>query len=131
MAFMNPAYLSAPLAVLEGAHSLDDALESLLRGAVDAFTAGSTGRGDAQGRRRVRDRIEDALTRWLEPAAARALAHYLVTLLQGLAAQARDGATSDDLELVATEALAGLRAREIIPTRSSRVVSTKYRRRRG
>ena len=39
------------------------------------------------------------------------LARHLITVLQGLAIQARDGATRDDLEQVAHEVLQGLTAR--------------------
>jgi hypothetical protein len=63
-------------------------------------------------RRRMSDKIADALTHWLDQGAANSLARYLTAVMQGLSIQARDGATRRDLEQVVDEVIAGLRARE-------------------
>lgn len=60
----------------------------------------------------MHDKIVDALTRWLDESAANSLARYLMTVMLGLAIQARDRATRLDLEQVVDEVVASLRARE-------------------
>lgn len=54
----------------------------------------------AKRRTGFREAISEQLLRWLPEADARSLARYLVTVLQGLSVQARDGATMDDLRPV-------------------------------
>jgi len=111
------------------AETLEGTIELLLRRAVDAVTDPSGERGCmistgmiecaselaglaselAARRRRMRDHIADALTRWLDEAAAGALARYVIVVVQGLAVQVRDGATRDELHQVVDQAVAGLR----------------------
>jgi len=114
------------------AKTLKGTVKNLLRSAVDAATD-SNGEGGcmistgliqcasehadlasdlADRRRRMREKIADALTSWLDKCAANSLARYLTTVILGLAIQARDGATRLDLEQVVDEVVAGLRARE-------------------
>lgn len=59
----------------------------------------------AERRTAFRQAIGEQLLRWLSEADARNLARYLVTVLQGLSIQARDGATMDDLHPVIELAL--------------------------
>jgi AcrR family transcriptional regulator len=126
------AGLPRGLTNLPAAKTLPGMVKSLLRSAVDAVIDPSGEGGcmistgmiqcasenadlasDLAGRRRqTRDQIAGALTRWLPEAAARSLARYLTAVAQGLAIQARDGATRLDLEQVVDEVVAGLKARE-------------------
>jgi len=124
--------LPGALSNLSTAKTLNGMVKGLLHRAVDAVTDPS-GEGGcmissgliqcasehaalasdlADRRRRMRDEIADALTRWLDKDAANSLARYLTTVMQGLSIQARDGATRLDLERVVDEVVAGLRARE-------------------
>jgi len=57
----------------------------------------------------MRHLISKALLRWIDRARADPLARYLVTVLQGLSVQARDGATHDELKQVVDQVLAGIR----------------------
>ena len=72
---------------------------------------GELARDLASRRRCMRDTIALTLSRWLDGPAARAQAGYLAAVLQGLSIQARDGAGRKELQGVADEAVAGLRAR--------------------
>ena len=123
--------LPGALSDLHDAQSLEGLAESVLRRGVEAVTDPegeggcmvSTGliqcaseHADlasdlAERRRRMRDTLARAFGRWLDEEAAMGLARHLITVLQGLAIQARDGATRDDLEQVAHEVLQGLTAR--------------------
>ncbi|MNT62892.1 hypothetical protein D3C72_2006550 [compost metagenome] len=58
----------------------------------------------------MRHSISKALLRWIDRAHADPLARYLVTVLQGLSVQARDGATHDELKPVVDQVSAGIRA---------------------
>ena len=118
---------------LAGADSLEDAVAALLRAAIRAATASpgergcmvSTGlvqcaaehddlaRDLAERRRAMRDAIAHALSDWVATPEAEALAGYLVVVLQGLSVQARDGASRAELERVADEVTAGVRARRL------------------
>lgn len=118
---------------LAQAETLDEAVSGLLRAGIRAATGSPGERGcmvsggmvqcaaehddlasDLAARRRsIRDAVARSLSRWLDDAAAGALAGYLVVLLQGLSVQARDGASREDLERVAEEAIAGFRARRL------------------
>lgn len=120
------------------AESLDMAVGGLLRAAIDAaidpllergcmvstgllacaVEHGELARDLAARRRAVRDAIAEALSRWLERPKAEALAGYLCVVLQGLSVQARDGGSREDLEGLADEALAGIRARRLGAHRS-------------
>lgn len=128
-------YRSLPGALdsLAQAESLDEAVEKLLLGAVDAATASPSERGcmvssgmaecavenegvarDLTDRRQgIRDAIALTLQRWMDRPTANALASYLSAVMQGLSVQARDGASRDELEHVADEAIAGFRARRL------------------
>jgi len=131
-----PRLEGSSLSTLSPAKTLNASVKSLLRGAVHAATDPSGEGGcmistgmiqcasehadlaaDLVGRRRrMRDEIAGALTRWLPKDAAHSLARYLITVIQGLAVQARDGATRSELEQVVDEVVAGLRP----PERNSR-----------
>jgi AcrR family transcriptional regulator len=124
--------LPGALSNLTTAETLHGMVKSLLRSAVDAVTDPNGERGCmistgmiqcasehaelatdlAERRRRIRDKIADALKHWLDQGAANSLARYLTTVVQGLSIQARDGATRRDLEQVVDEVIVGLRARE-------------------
>jgi AcrR family transcriptional regulator len=124
--------LPGALSNLSSAKTLHAMVKSLLCNAVDAVTDPSGERGCmistgliqcapahaslaselADRRRKMRDQIASALTSWLDRRAANSLARYLTAVMQGLAIQARDGATRADLEEMVNEVVAGLRARE-------------------
>lgn len=121
--------LPGALTALATAETLEGTVEQVLHRAVDAVTDPSGERGCmistgmlqcagelaglaselAGRRRRMRDQIAGALARWLDDAAASALARHVIVVVQGLAIQARDGATREDLEQVVGDAVAGLR----------------------
>jgi hypothetical protein len=61
----------------------------------------------------MRDTITLKLESWLDRDHAAPLSRYLVTVLQGLSVQARDGASRQDLKQVASEVVAGIRARSL------------------
>ncbi|MES5047258.1 MULTISPECIES: TetR/AcrR family transcriptional regulator [Rhizobium] len=67
----------------------------------------------AERRGMMRDTITLKLASWLDRDHAAHLSHYLVTVLQGLSVQARDGASRQDLKQVASEVLAGIKARSL------------------
>lgn len=52
--------------------------------------------------------VEAQMSAWLDPARARATARYLLTVMQGIAVQARDGATREELQETIDLALAAL-----------------------
>ena len=115
------------------AESLDEAVVGLFREAISAVTRSPTERGcmvssgmlqcapehhalarDLAARRgAMRDAVAESLSRWLEPPAAATLAGYLIVVLQGLSVQARDGASRDELQRWADEAVSGIRARRL------------------
>ena len=117
---------------LSPAKTLSGTIKSLLRNAVDAITDPKEERGCmvstgmihcapehadlaselADRRRSTRDQIAVALTQWLPKDSAHSLARYLTAVMQGLAIQARDGATRLELDEVIEEVIAGLKARE-------------------
>ncbi len=128
-------YQSLPGALngLTQAEHLEEAAETLLLDAVRAATASPSERGcmvssglvecavENEGvardlldrRRRIRDAIALTLERWVDQPTAKTLASYLAAVMQGLSIQARDGASRDELEHVANEAIAGFRARGV------------------
>ena len=59
-------------------------------------------------RQRIRDAIAREFGRWLEPAAAEVTAAHVVAVMQGLAVQARDGASRAELEGVVDVVVAGI-----------------------
>jgi AcrR family transcriptional regulator len=123
------AGLPGALDGMKGAETLEQAVTGLLDAAVRAVTAECRGcmisTGLIEGateqqelarelgdrRRALRDRIADALSRWLERAEAERLAAYLSAVQQGMSVQARDGATSKELSRIADETVAGIVAR--------------------
>ncbi|MFC6390460.1 TetR/AcrR family transcriptional regulator [Methylorubrum zatmanii] len=66
----------------------------------------------ADRRAAFRRAIETSLLRWLSPADAQELARYLVTILQGLSMQARDGATMEELRPIVELALSTVAQKE-------------------
>ena len=133
-------YRSLPGALdgLAQAENLDEAVEKLLLGAIRAATASPSERGCmvssglvecavenqavanelVDRRRGIRDAIASTLERWVDRPTANALAGYLSAMMQGLSIQARDGASRDELERAADEAIAGMRARGLGRSRS-------------
>jgi AcrR family transcriptional regulator len=123
------AGLPGALDGMKGAETLEQAVTGLLDAAIRAVTAEDRGcmisTGLIEGateqqelarelgdrRRALRDRIADALSRWLERAEAERLAAYLSAVQQGMSVQARDGATSKELSRIADETVAGIVAR--------------------
>jgi AcrR family transcriptional regulator len=124
--------LIGALHVLEPSGSLIDAVEALLRRAVAAATD-STGEGgcmistamvqcDAEHaeiardlverRRAIFEKIAVGLEHWLDENSAHALARYLMSVMQGLTVQARDGVEKADMERVVDNVIAGLSARD-------------------
>jgi AcrR family transcriptional regulator len=126
-------YQSLPGALdgLAQAKDLDEAVEKLLQGAIHAATASPSERGCmvssgmvecaveneeaaknlTDRRRGIRDAIASTMERWMDRPTANTLASYLSAVIQGLSVQARDGASRDELERVADEAIAGIQAR--------------------
>lgn len=123
------AGLPGALDGMEGAETLGQAVTGLLAAAIRAVTAEGRGCMISTGlvesateqqelarelgdrRRALRDRIADALSRWLERSEAERLAAYLSAVQQGMSVQARDGATAKDLSRIADETVAGIVAR--------------------
>jgi len=123
------ADLPGALDGMEGAETLGQAVTGLLDAAIRAVTAEDRGcmisTGLVEGateqqelarelgdrRRALRDRIADALSRWLERSEAERLAAYLSAVQQGMAVQARDGATAEELSNIADETVAGILAK--------------------
>ena len=62
-------------------------------------------------RRAIRDALAAEFGRWLSPDMASATAGHIAAVMQGLAVQARDGASRADLEVVVEEVIAGIKAR--------------------
>jgi AcrR family transcriptional regulator len=113
--------------------SLHETVETLLNRAVDAVTDPDEERGCmissgmiqcsedyadlarelAERRGMMRDTITLKLESWLDRDHAAPLSRYLVTVLQGLSVQARDGASREDLKQIASEVLAGIKARSL------------------
>jgi hypothetical protein len=86
------------------------ALRRLVEGAV---AQQELARELGERRRALRDRITDALSRWLDRSEAERLAAYLSAVQQGMSVQARDGATAEELSRIADETVAGIIARRI------------------
>jgi AcrR family transcriptional regulator len=127
--------LPGALNVLAQANSLNEAVASLLFAAVRAATASPNERGCmissgllqcaaehaelarelAVRRRSIQNAIAIAFCRWMDRAQADRLASFLAIVLQGLSVQARDGVSRDELEDVAEEVIAGIRARHLGP----------------
>jgi AcrR family transcriptional regulator len=117
---------------LDPTTSLSEAIENFLKHAVNAITdpAGEGGCMISSGmlqcgedhvelalelaerRKLLRDKIALTLQAWLTPESAASSARYLMTLLLGLSIQARDGASPEELQDIANEALLVFKARE-------------------
>lgn len=126
--------LPGAVKVLGTANTLEESVERLLRSAVDAVIdpAGERGcmissgmiqcsadhaelaRELAARRSMMHCLIADGLRLWLDQERSVSLARYLVTILQGLSVQARDGASREELMQVCDETIAGLKARGIM-----------------
>ena len=129
------AALPGALDGLAGAETLEQAVAGLLEAAIKAVVAEERGcmistglvEGAAEqqalarelGERRLslRGRIADGLGRWLGHPEADRLAAYLLAVQQGIAVQARDGATETELLCIKDEVIAGLTARLARPPR--------------
>lgn len=123
--------LSGALDGFEGAETLGQAVEGLLDAAARAVTTEERGcmistgliecaeehkalhHNLAERRRGLRDKMAEALGRWLAPEEAAQLASLLFAIQQGMSIQARDGATLEDLRIIAKEATAGISARSL------------------
>jgi AcrR family transcriptional regulator len=115
------------------AANLSEAVEELLDRAVDAVTDPHGERGCmissgmiqcgedhldlarelTERRVLMGDTITLKLESWLAQDQAVSLSRYLTTVLLGLSVQARDGASRADLQQIASEALAAVKAREL------------------
>jgi AcrR family transcriptional regulator len=113
--------------------SLHETVDALLNSAINAVTEPGNERGCmissgmiqcgedhadlarelAQRRGLMRDTITLRLKPWLDQDGAASLSHYLVTILQGLSVQARDGASREELKQIASEVVAGIRGRTL------------------
>ncbi|RZS74077.1 TetR family transcriptional regulator [Phyllobacterium myrsinacearum] len=118
--------------------SLCEAVETLLKNAIEAVTAPGEERGCmissgmiqcgedhadlarelAERRGLMRDSIMLKLQPWVDRDRAVSLSRYLVTILQGLSVQARDGASREELKQVAGEVAAGIKARNLSDCKS-------------
>ncbi|WP_244631178.1 TetR/AcrR family transcriptional regulator [Aureimonas sp. ME7] len=123
------AALPGALDGMVDAATLDEAVSGLLDAAIKAATDAergcmiSTGLVEgaaehreladelAQRRRDLRGRIAEGLGSWLGPEEAQHLAAYLLAVQQGLAVQARDGATEAELALIREQVMVGIGAR--------------------
>ena len=128
-------YAALPGAVdgMAGARTLEQAVTGLLEAAIRAVVAEERGcmistglvegaaeqqglaRELAQRRLGLRDRIADGLSRWLDRPEAGQLAAYLLAIQQGIAVQARDGATESDLLCIRDEVMIGIAMRQAPP----------------
>lgn len=123
--------LRGPVWDIEPTTTLHETIETLLHKAIDAVIdpAGERGcmissgmiqcgpdhadlaRELAERRNTMREMIAETLGHWLDRERAISLARYLVAVLQGLSVQAYDGASRQELQQVAGEVMAGLKAR--------------------
>ena len=124
-------YTALPGAVdgMASADTLEQAVSGLLGAAIDAVVADERGcmisTGLVEGgaahqelthelrerRLALRGKIAGRLTLWLDRSAADRLAGYLLAVQQGLAVQARDGASRDELLEIRKEVLIGIAAK--------------------
>lgn len=125
------AGLPGALDGMDGAETLEAAVAGLFDAAIRAVTVEERGcmisTGLIEGaieqqelalelgerRRALRDRVANALSRWLERTEAERMAAYLSAVQQGISVQARDGATAEELLRIADETVAGIVARRI------------------
>jgi AcrR family transcriptional regulator len=125
------AGLPGALDGMDGAETLEAAVAGLFDAAIRAVTVEERGcmisTGLIEGaieqqelalelserRRALRDRVANALSRWLERTEAERMAAYLSAVQQGISVQARDGATAEELLHIADQTVAGIVARRI------------------
>ncbi|HJO36334.1 MAG TPA: helix-turn-helix domain-containing protein [Gammaproteobacteria bacterium] len=125
-------YTALPGAIdgMNGATTLEQAVAGLLAAAIKAVVEDERGcmislglvenaaehlelASDlAERRRRLRTSLADGLNRWLDREQADRLAAYLLAVQQGIAVQARDGASEDELLRIRDEVMCGIRARQ-------------------
>ncbi|PRD52215.1 TetR/AcrR family transcriptional regulator [Phyllobacterium myrsinacearum] len=118
--------------------SLCEAVETLLKNAIEAVTEPGEERGCmissgmiqcgedhadlarelAERRGLMRDSIMLKLQPWVDRDRAVSLSRYLVTILQGLSVQARDGASREELKQVAGEVAAGIKGQNLSDCKS-------------
>ncbi len=128
-------YTALPGAVdgMAGAETLEQAVSGLLTAAIKAVITEERGcmisTGLVEGaaeqqelarelrerRLNLRNRIADGLIRWLNPREADRLAAYLLAVQQGMAIQARDGASEHELLQIRDEVMIGIRANQARP----------------
>ena len=124
------AALPGALDGMAGTKTLEQAVSGLLEAAIGAVVAEERGcmisTGMVEGaveqqelarelterRLALRCRIADGLSQWLDRQAADRLAAYLLAVQQGMAVQARDGATEDELLRIKDEVMVGIMARQ-------------------
>lgn len=127
------AALPGALDGMVGAETLEQAVSGLLEAAIRAVVAEERGcmistgliegatkqqelaRELAERRLGLRSRIADGLAQWLDRSEAERLAAYLLAVQQGIAVQARDGATTDDLLTIRDQVMVGIAARQARP----------------
>jgi AcrR family transcriptional regulator len=123
------AALPGALDGMVGAETLEQAVAGLLESAIKAVVAEERGcmistglveaaaeqqelaRELAKRRSALRNRIAEELGQWLDRQGAERMAAYLLAVQQGIAVQARDGATENELRCVRDEVIVGLAAR--------------------
>lgn len=114
---------------MAGSETLEQAVAGLLEAAIEAVVVEERGcmisTGLVEGaaaqqelarelrdrRLTLRSRIADGLSRWLDHQHAVRLAAYLLAIQQGIAIQARDGATRDELMRIRDEVMIGVAER--------------------
>ena len=113
---------------MAGTETLEQAVSGLLDSAIKAVVADERGcmisTGLVEGapaqqelarelrerRSKLRSRIADHLSRWVDHEEAGRLAAYLLAVQQGIAVQARDGAGEDELLDIRDEVMVGVKA---------------------
>lgn len=118
-------------ASIRAAASLSEAVRTLLEAAVRAVTHPDREKGcmissgmiachpehaplaraAALRRQAMRDRIADVLEPFADPEMVRRLARHLAAVMQGISIQARDGATSAELQEIVEDVVLGIEAR--------------------
>jgi AcrR family transcriptional regulator len=114
---------------MANAETMEQAVSGLLGAAIDAVIADERGcmistglvegaaahqelaRELTERRSGLRSRIADGLKHWLDDKEAGRVAAYLLAVQQGIAVQARDGATRDELLGIRDEVMVGISAR--------------------
>lgn len=132
------ATLPGALDGMAGAQTLEQAVAGLLDAAIKAVVAEERGcmistglveaaaeqqelaRELAQRRSDLRNRIAEGLGRWIDRPGAERFAAYLLAVQQGIAVQARDGATEDELLCIKDEVMVGIRAKLAQPIPNGR-----------